>query len=172
MSLNWEMPDEFFKNYEHLMWRKHDDDTSSVQPELESFIWSTMLIQHDTDGEMTDEKLTEIYRRIELLNGNDSLPTWSVWDDEVMDKPYRGTVNLETVIRYWGLQTNVPHKNAKEWDKYFLKISKPDQYTIKSVLDKAKEAATDTTKTQPERILKELVDKAKKEKEAPLPPTA
>lgn len=166
MSLDWQMPEEFFKNYKHLMWKDNEDGTSKVQPELEALIWSTMLIQHDIHGLMTDEKLFEINRRIELLDSNESMPRWSVYHDS-LTAPIRKCPNLETVIRYWGLETNVPHKTASQWDKYFLKISKKDTYYFKSQLEEAKKNAAITSKTQPERIYEEVCKAAD---EAPQPP--
>ena len=169
------MPKEFFENQKHLMWRDNDDDTSDVQPELQCLIFGQMLIQHDTDGEMTDEKLVEIHRRLTLLTGTESLPTWSIWDDEVpelKDKIFRRPPNIETVIRYWGLSTNVSHKNAKEWDKYFIKVTQSRKSEVMYEVEEAKKKiASSPDKTQPERILQEMKDAYEKSKTPSVPQT-
>lgn len=169
------MPKEFFENQKHLMWRDNDDDTSDVQPELQCLIFGQMLIQHDTDGEMTDEKLVEIHRRLTLLTGTESLPTWSIWDDEVPElknKIFRRPPNIETVIRYWGLQTNVSHKKPKEWDKYFIKITQSRKSDVMYEVEEAKKKiASCPDKTQPERILQEMKDAYEKSKTPSVPQT-
>ncbi len=167
------MPQEFFDKHKNLMYRDNDDDTSDVQPELQCLIFGQMLIQHDTDGEMTDDKLVEIHRRLTLLAGTDSLPTWSIWDDEIPELKgiYRRPPNIETVIRYWGLQTNVSHKKPKEWDKYFLKVTQSRKSDVMYEVEEAKKKiASSPDKTQPERILQEYRDKYKKDTETPSVP--
>lgn len=169
------MPKEFFENHKRLMWRDNDDDTSDVQPELQCLIFGQMLIQHDMDGEMTDEKLIEIHRRLTLLAGTESLPTWSIWDDEVPElknKIFRRPPNIETVIRYWGLQTNVSHKKPKEWDKYFIKITQSRKSDVMYEVEEAKKKiASSPDKTQPERILQEMKDAYEKSKTPSVPQT-
>jgi hypothetical protein len=159
------MPNEFFKNHEHLMWRKINENENNVQCELQCLIFSTMCIQHDMDGEMTDEKLTEINRRLTLLKAFDALMTWTVSDDEygVFE---RYSTNLESVVRYWGLETNVSHKSKTEWDKYFKKIMENSKRENDWQIAEAKRLGSLMDMTQPERQLKSLVDavKAKKAK--------
>lgn len=173
MSLNWEMPKEFFENHKNLMWRDNEDDTSDVQPELQCLIFGTMLIQHDMDGEMTDEKLVEIHRRLTLLAGTDSLPTWTLWSDEIpkLKGIFRRPPNIETVIRYWGLETNVSHKKAKEWDKYFIKITQSRKSDVMYEVEEAKKKiASCPDKTQPERMLQEMKEEHLKSLETPSVP--
>jgi len=151
MSLNWEMPKEFHKNHKNLMYCDIKEDGScKTQVELECLIFSTMTIQHNLTGEMTDEKLMEIHRRLELLRGQEMLMSWTVWDGKKRDKQ---STNLESVIRYWGLDTNVSHLNNRKWDAYFIRITKVREYDFKYVLDQAKEFAKDTTITQADRML-------------------
>ena len=151
MSLNWQMPKEFHEKHKNLMYTDIQEDGScKVQVELECLIFSTMTIQHNLTGEMTDEKLLEIQRRLELLKGQEMLMSWTVWDGNVRESQ---SVNLETVIRYWGLDTNVSHLNEKKWNAYFLRVSKPREYDFKYVLGDAKEKAKDTTITQADRML-------------------
>lgn len=154
MSLNWEMPEEFYNNHKNLMYTEEDKNGNcKVQVELECLIFSTMMIQHDMDGEMTDEKLKEIQRRITLLDGIGSLMSWTVWDGNAKRQQ---SVNLESVIRYWGLQTNVSHLSEKKWNAFFHRISVPRYSEWEYVLNEAKKNAQDKTQTQPDRVLKLL----------------
>jgi len=166
MSLNWKMPDSFNKK---LIWRtlkgeplNLDDKEQevNVQPELECLIFGTMTIQHDLNGEMNDDALKEISRRIELLNGVNALPTYSIWDKGNQQQKIK--ISLETIIRYWGLWTNVTHLSRAKWDKFLLRITKPNDYEFTF----EKEQALKTIKEYPdltegERILGEWDAKAK-----------
>ena len=145
------MPKEFHEKHKNLMYFDIKEDGScKTQVELECLIFSTMTIQFNLTGEMTDAKLMEIHRRLELLNGQEMLMSWTVWDGE---KRQKQSVNLETVIRYWGLDTNVSHLTDKKWNAYFWRVTKPREYDFKYVLDQAKEFAKDTTQTQGDRML-------------------
>lgn len=170
MSLNWEMPKKFFEEKKHLMYTPEDEKGEcDVQVEFQCLIFSTMLIQHNLTGEMTDEKLREIHRRLSLLGGIGSLMSWTVWDDEIQEKQ---NVCLETVIRYWGLTTNVSHLTPSQWDKYFKRISVLRDSEWKWELEQAKKGASDTTKTQAQRMLDSLKAKnAKKRGDLTTPPT-
>lgn len=168
MSLNWEMPKKFFEEKKHLMYTEEDEQGNCrVQVELECLIFSTMLIQHNLTGEMTDDKLKEIHRRLILLDGIGSLMSWTVWDDDLTSKQ---SVCLETVIRYWGLSTNVSHLPESKWNKYFHRISVPRHSEWDYELKKAKENASDTTKTQAQRMLDSLKAKNAKAKADLTPP--
>jgi hypothetical protein len=160
MSLNWQMPKEFHENHKNLMYTDIKEDGScKVQVDLECLIFSTMTIQHNLTGEMTDKKLFEIQRRLDLLKGQEMLMSWTVWHNE---ERISQSVDLETVIRYWGLDTNVIHLNERKWNSYFLRITKPREYDFKYVLDDAKEKAKDTSITQSSRTLALLKAKAEK----------
>ncbi len=170
MSLNWQMPKDFFETKKHLMYTPDDENGNcKVQVDLECLIFSTMTIQHNLTGDMTDKKLFEIQRRLELLKGQEMLMSWSVWSG---DEKVSQSVDLETVIRYWGLDTNVIHLNERKWNSYFLRVTKPREYDFKYVLDDAKDKAKDTSITQSSRtlaLLKAKVEKAKAELTTPPP---
>jgi len=149
MSLDWKMPKEFFETKKHLMYNKEDaKGNARLQIELECLIFTTMHLQHNLDGEMTDEALMEIERRLNLLQGIGCLMAWYYGREDLRDKTY---VNLETVIRYWGLWTNVSPLKKTEWNKRFLKMSEPRPYDFKYVLQEAKAKVAVGDMTQPER---------------------
>jgi len=164
------MPKQFFETKKHLMYTPDDEKGEcNVQVEFQCLIFSTMLIQHNLTGEMTEDKLKEIHRRLMLLDGIGSLMSWTVWDDDITSKQ---SVCLETVIRYWGLSTNVSHLSASQWDKYFKRISVPRDSEWAYELKKAKENASDTTRTQAQRMLDSLKAKnAEKKADLTPPPT-
>jgi hypothetical protein len=70
------------------------------------------LLQHDLTGEMTDDKLIECARRIALIDLFHTSPT--IWEGKT---PYR--IQLNDVITYWGLSTNVSHLTRTKWDAYY-----------------------------------------------------
>lgn len=153
MSLDWNMPKEFFETKKHLMYNKKDEQGNArLQIELECLIFTTMHLQHNLTGEMTDEALMEIERRLNLLQGIGCLMAWYYGREDLSDKTY---VNLETVIRYWGLNTNVSHLKKVEWNKRFLKMSEPRPYDFKYVLEEAKAKVAVADMTQPERQFEE-----------------
>ena len=59
MSLDWKLPKDFNLN---LVWK--DETKDEVKAELYCLIFGTMTICHDLTGEMTDDKLKEIYKEI------------------------------------------------------------------------------------------------------------
>jgi len=149
MSLDWKMPKEFYETKKHLMYTKEDaNGNSKMQVELECLIFTMLHLQHDIDGEMTDEALMEIERRLNLLQGIGCLMAWYYGREDLRDKTY---VNIETVIRYWGLWTNVSHLKKTEWNKRFLRMSEPRPYDFKYVLQEAKNKIASCDMTQPER---------------------
>ena len=153
MSLDWKLPKDFNLN---LVWK--DETKDEVKAELYCLIFGTMTICHDLTGEMTDDKLKEISRRIKLLNQTGCLMSYSVSHNNDYEKV---SLSLESVIRYWGLWTNVSHKKPKEWDKMFIKMNSIDEYVFKS----EKEKALEVIKDYPDLIEGERILKLWKEKE-------
>jgi len=160
MSLDWKMtPKDFPKQ---LIWRpvKNEplnlEDTEQdcrVQPELECLIFSTMGIQHDLTGEMTDDKLKEICRRIDLLKGIGALPSYYASNDNPkrFQKIYP---SIESVIRYWGLWTNVTHLSKSKWTTYLTKVSEVRDYSFESMKKDAETAIKEhPLLTEGERLL-------------------
>jgi hypothetical protein len=166
MSLNWKMPEDFNKK---LIW--NDANDGEIHTELHCLIFTCMHLLHNIDGEMTDDKLCEIDRRLRLLVGLDCVMKWSVGDEG----DYRmHTVNLETVIRYWGLSTNCGHYSASKWNTRLMKISKSSQWDIKYAKEQAlKNIAAFPDLTQPYRQYNELMDynKSKAKEATDLAPT-
>ena len=174
MSLNWKMPDEFHKNKKHLMYKNiKDDDSADVQVEFECLIFSTMHIQHNLTGEMTEEVLIEIERRLNLLKGIGCLMSYSLFDGTNHRTIH---TNLESVIRYWGLDTNVSHLSRTAWNKRFIKMSEIRPYEFKYTVQEAKDNIAKFDVTQADRIMAEMMEaKAKAETaelDTPLPPSA
>ena len=176
MSLNWKMPDSFNKK---LIWRtlkgeplNLDDKEQevNVQPELECLIFATMGIQHNLQGEMTDEVLIEISRRIDLLKGIGAMPSYYVSNDE--PKQFKKIYPcVESVIRYWGLHTNVSHLTATKWNKYLIRVSQADKYSFKYEKEEALKAIQEYPElTEGDRILQQWKAEAKAELTTP-PPT-
>lgn len=139
MSLDWKMtPKDFPKE---LIWRPvkseplnlaDENQEVRVQPELECLIFSTMGIQYNLTGEMTDEALKEICRRIDLLKGIGALPSYYASNDNPkrFQKIYP---SIESVIRYWGLHTNVSHLSKSKWNTYLSKVSDIRDYRFESM---------------------------------------
>jgi hypothetical protein len=91
---------------------KRDDGKLYWHPRAEVFIYYQMLLQHDLTGEMTDDKLIEIARRIALIDLFHVSPQLHEGDES-----YR--VQLADVIAYWGLSTNCSHLTRTKWDAYY-----------------------------------------------------
>jgi hypothetical protein len=111
MSLDFQFPETIDRS---LIEYQRDDQTF-WHPRAESLVWYMMILQHDTDGEMTDDKLLEIARRIaliDLIHGDNA----HYWVDKV---GYR--IQLHDIITYWGLTTNVSHLTRSKWDAYWHK---------------------------------------------------
>jgi len=161
MSLNWKMPDDFNKK---LIW--NDENDGELHTELHCLIFTSMHLLHNLTGEMTDDKLMEIDRRLRLLDGLDCILKWYCNEGE---ERVSGKVNLETVIRYWGLDTNCGHYSASKWNTRLMKISKSSQWDIKYAKEGAlKRIAENPDLTQPYIQQKELLSliKARKELDA------
>jgi hypothetical protein len=84
----------------------------------QSFVYYQMALQHDICGEMTDDKLIEIARRIAQIDMMCEYPHYWERDGDIQ-KGYRHS--LADVVTYWGLTTNVSHKTRTQWDAYFNK---------------------------------------------------
>jgi hypothetical protein len=169
MSLNWKMPEDFLNNKKHLMYKDIKEDGScSMQVELECLIFSTMHIQHNLTGEMTEDVLIEIERRLNLLKGIGCLMSYSLYDGENHRTVY---TNLESVIRYWGLDTNVSHLSRTAWNKRFIKMSEIRPYEFKYTVQEAKENIAKFDITQADRIYQEMLDAKAKAKALDTPPT-
>lgn len=111
MSLNFKFPESIDRS---LIEYKRDDGMY-WHPRAEVFVWYQMLLQHDLTGEMTDDKLIEIARRIALIDLHHTSP--QLWEG---DTAYR--VQLNDVVTYWGLTTNVTHLTRTKWDAYYHKV--------------------------------------------------
>lgn len=158
MSLNWKLPEGFNKK---LIW--NDDNNGEMHTELHCLIFTCMHLLHNLTGEMTDEKLMEIDRRLRLLDGLDCVLKWHISDGDNRDY---GKVDLETVIRYWGLDTNCGHYSASKWNARLIKISKSSQWDIKYAKEDAlKRIAENPDLTQPMRQYQRLLDLSKAQKE-------
>ena len=110
MSLDFQFPESIDRS---LIEYKRGDETY-WHPRAESLVWFMMILQHDTDGEMTDDKLLEIARRIALIDIFHSSAHY--WEGDV---GYR--IQLHDIITYWGLTTNVTHLTRTKWDAYYHK---------------------------------------------------
>lgn len=114
MSLNFKFPDSIDRSLIEYSTKRDGDEKPQLywHPRAEVFIWYQMLLQHDLTGEMTDDKLIEIARRIALIDLFHTSP--SIWEGKTA---YR--IQLNDVITYWGLSTNVSHLTRTKWDAYY-----------------------------------------------------
>ncbi len=128
MSLNFKFPDSIDRS---LIEYKRDDGLY-WHPRAEVFVWYQMLLQHNLTGEMTDDKLIEIARRIALIDLFHTSP-----QIHEGDTAYR--IQLNDVITYWGLTTNVTHLTRTRWDAYYHRcfITKNKQ-DIKDTIERLK----------------------------------
>lgn len=110
MPLNFQFSDKTDRS----LFEYHRDGQCYWHPRAEAFIYYQMLLQHDLTGEMTNEKLIEIARRMALIDLFSTSPHIHEGDDS-----YR--IQLADVIAYWGLTTNVSHLTRTKWDAYFNK---------------------------------------------------
>lgn len=117
MSLNFKFPDSIDRSLIEYSTKRDGDDKPQLywHPRAEVFIWYQMLLQHDLTGEMTDEKLIECARRIALIDLHHTSP--SIWEG---DTAYR--IQLNDVVTYWGLTTNVTHLSRTKWDAYYHRV--------------------------------------------------
>lgn len=115
MSLNFEFPEGIDKS---LIEYTQKDGSLHWTGRASGFVHYMMVLQHDTDGEMTDDKLIEIARRIaqiDMMSNFDHY--WETVDGVTSGYRY----SLHDVVTYWGLTTNVSHKTRTQWDAYFNK---------------------------------------------------
>lgn len=108
MPLNFEFPESTPKDIIEY----HKDGQCFWHPRAESFVYYQMILQHDLTGEMTNDKLIEIARRIALIDLFQTSP--HIYEG---DERYR--LQLADVIAYWGLTTNVSHLTRTKWDAYY-----------------------------------------------------
>ncbi len=112
MSLNFEFPE----GIDRALIEYHQKDGSlHWLPRAQSLVFYTMLLQHDMDGEMTDEKLREIDRRINLIDLHHTYSAY--WEG---DQGFR--IQLADIVTYWGLETNVTHLSRSKWDSYYKRV--------------------------------------------------
>jgi len=138
MPLNFEFPKSVDRS---LIEYKRDDGKLYWHPRAEVFIYYQMLLQHDLTGEMTDDKLIEIARRIALIDLFHVSPQLHEGDDA-----YR--VQLADVIAYWGLSTNVSHLTRTKWDAYYQRcFIKRD---AKDVINRLRKRRTVDGKVKPD----------------------
>jgi hypothetical protein len=168
MSLDWRIKDEAFP--QKLIWRTNEvTKEEDVQPELHCLIFGTMTLQHSLQGEMTDDVLKEISRRLTLLNAIGAMPTYYCSTDEGKKRHKKIEISIETIIRYWGLYTNVSHLSASKWNAYFMRVSKVNEYEFKYDKEEALKAIKEYPElTEGERVL--LQWKAENEAELTTPP--
>ena len=95
---------------------RNKDNELHWLPRAQSFVFFQMQLQHDLTGEMTGKKLQEIYRRISLINQTEHRAYY--WDKEGNGYQHQ----LHDVVTYWGLWTNVSHRNKRDWNKWFMKM--------------------------------------------------
>lgn len=97
-------------------------------PRGECLVWFTMILKHRLDGEMTDDKLIEIARRIALIDLFHKSPHY--W---IGDNGYR--IQMRDIVDYWGLWTNSGHETKRKWDAYYNKcfIQRTDKHFIDSL---------------------------------------
>lgn len=114
MSLDFKFPESIDRSLIEYSTKRDGDEKPQLywHPRAETFIWYQMLLQHDLTGEMTDDKLIECARRIALIDLFHTSPT--IWEGKT---PYR--IQLNDVITYWGLSTNVSHLTRTKWDTYY-----------------------------------------------------
>lgn len=109
MSLNFKFPDNIDKS---LIEYQQEDGSLHWHPRAQSLVFYMMMLQHDMTGEMTDAKLREIDRRINLIDLHHQHPAY--WEGT---NGYR--IQLADIITYWGLTVNVCHLNAGRWNTYY-----------------------------------------------------
>jgi len=115
VSLNFEFPEGIDKS---LIEYTQADGSLHWLPRAQSFVYYQMGLQHDLTGEMTNEKLIEIARRIQLLDlYHQGAHYWERDGDKTVG--YRHQLN--DVITYWGLTCNVTHLTRTKWDAYYQK---------------------------------------------------
>lgn len=115
MSLNFEFAEGIDKS---LIEYTNDKGELHWLPRAQSFVYYQMGLQHNLTGEMTDEKLIEIARRIQLLDlYHQGAHYWENKDGKTVG--YRHQLN--DVITYWGLTCNVTHLSRAKWDAYYQK---------------------------------------------------
>lgn len=132
MSLNFQFPKDIDMT---LIEYTKPDGSLHWHPRAQTLVFYCMLLQHDMDGEMTDAKLTEISRRINLMDLHEK-------HDHYWDKDGNGyRIQLADIVTYWGLTTNVTHLNRTRWDAYFKRV-----WTNK-VTGNDKETLRNTTRT-------------------------
>jgi len=85
-------------------------------PRAQSFVFFQMQLQHSLEGEMTGKKLEEINRRISLINLLDRRPYYY----DIDGNAYQHQIN--DVVTYWGLSTNVSHLTKTKWNKWYLRV--------------------------------------------------
>ena len=113
MSLNFEFPEGIDKS---LIEYNKEDGSLHWHPRAQSLVFYMMLLQHDMDGDMTDAKLTEISRRINLMDLHEK-------HDHYWDKDGNGyRIQMADIVTYWGLETNVSHLNRTRWDAYYKRV--------------------------------------------------
>jgi hypothetical protein len=115
MSLNFEFAEGIDKS---LIEYTNKDGELHWLPRAQSFVYYQMGLQHDLTGEMTDDKLIEIARRIHLLDlYHQGAHYWEREGDKTVGYRHQ----LHDVITYWGLTTNVAHLSRTKWDAYYQK---------------------------------------------------
>ena len=112
MSLDFEFAKGIKKE---LIEYRQKDGSLHWLPRAQSFVFYQMLLQHDIDGEMTDKKMCEINRRIEIINA--SISKHSHWYSATEGFQHQ----LNDVVVYWGLTTNVSHMSMVKWNAWFAK---------------------------------------------------
>jgi hypothetical protein len=117
-----------------------DDGKCYWHPRGESLVWFTMLLKHNLTGEMTDEKLIEIARRIALIDLYHTSPMY--WEG---DKGYR--IQMADIVAYWGLWTNSGHETKRTWDAYYNRcfVARSDDNFIKRLRTSERSVAVTRT---------------------------
>ena len=115
MSLNFEFPEGIDRK---LIEYTQDDGSLHWLARASGFVYYMMVLQHDIEGEMTNDKLIEIARRIAQI---DMMSNFNHYWETVDGVTYGYRYSLHDVVTYWGLTTNVSHKTRTQWDAYFNK---------------------------------------------------
>jgi hypothetical protein len=116
MPLNFKFPETIDKALIEYQTKRDGDETPQTywHPRAESLVWFTMLLKHRLDGDMTNKALAEIDRRIRLIDLHHNQPAY--WEGK---NGYR--IQLADIVTYWGLDTNVEHLSAAQWNSYYNK---------------------------------------------------
>lgn len=116
MPLNFKFPETIDKSLIEYQAKRDGDETPQTywHPRAECLVYFTMLLKHRLDGDMTDKALAEIDRRIRLIDLHHTRPQY--WEGK---NGYR--IQLADIVTYWGLDTNVEHLSAAQWNSYYNK---------------------------------------------------